>query len=84
LGEGEYEPVRAHHSWDSAHRISGLLLINLQRHSDHHLHPMRRFPPLWRRKFNPRVRAWRKTFYPEIEDWTPYKTMSFPPPRGAG
>lgn len=111
LGDGKYEPVRAHHSWDSAHKVSGLLLINLQRHADHHLHPMRRFPllqiydeseapqlpsgyppmtalamvpPLWRRMFNPRVRAWRRQFYPEIEDWTPYKKGTLPPPRGAG
>ena len=111
LGDGKYEPVRAHHSWDSAHRVSGLLLINLQRHADHHLHPMRRYPllqiydesevpqlptgyppmtamamipPLWRRVFNPRVRAWRRRYYPEITDWSAYKAASNPPPKGAG
>ena len=111
LGEGKYEPVKPHHSWDSAHSVSGHLLLNLQRHADHHLHPMRRYPllqvydesqapqlptgyppltamamipPLWRRRFNPRVRAWRKQFYPEIEDWTPYKQGTFPSPPGAG
>ncbi len=111
LGDGRYEPVRPHHSWDSAHRVSGLLLINLQRHADHHLHPARRYPllqvydeaevprlptgyppmtamamipPLWRRVFNPRVRAWRRRYYPEIEDWRPYKSMALPMPRGAG
>lgn len=111
LGDGKYEPVKPHHSWDSAHRVSGLLLINLQRHADHHVHPMRRFPllqvydeaevpmlptgyppmtamamipPVWRRVFNPRVRAWRKQFYPDILDWGPYKTMSHPSPKGAG
>jgi alkane 1-monooxygenase len=46
LGEGRYEPVGPQHSWDSTHRVSNLLLINLQRHADHHLHPMRRFPLL--------------------------------------
>ena len=46
LGEGRYEPVRPHHSWDSAQIVSGHLLINLQRHSDHHVHPMRHFPLL--------------------------------------
>ncbi|MBU3258855.1 alkane 1-monooxygenase [Roseovarius sp. PS-C2] len=46
LGDGKYEPVGPHHSWDSTHRVSNLLLINLQRHADHHLHPMRRFPLL--------------------------------------
>tara|TARA_R110002111_G_scaffold22916_3_gene52121 strand:+ start:1601 stop:2692 length:1092 start_codon:yes stop_codon:yes gene_type:complete len=111
LGAGVYEPVQPHHSWDSAHRVSGALLINLQRHADHHLHPMRRFPllqiydaalvpqlptgyppmtamamvpPLWRRVFNPKVRAWRKQHYPDITDWTPYKNASNPAPTGAG
>lgn len=46
LGEGRYEPVRAHHSWNAAHRVSNWLLINLQRHSDHHTRPDRRFPLL--------------------------------------
>jgi len=46
LGDGRYEPVAPHHSWDSTHRVSNLLLINLQRHADHHLHPMRRYPLL--------------------------------------
>lgn len=46
LGAGRYEPVGPQHSWDSTHRVSNLLLINLQRHADHHLHPMRRFPLL--------------------------------------
>lgn len=111
LGDGQYEPVKPHHSWDSAHRVSGLLLINLQRHADHHLHPMRRYPllqiydksqvpqlptgyppmtalamvpPVWRRMFNPRVRAWRRQFYPEITDWTAYKEGTNPVPKGAG
>ncbi len=46
LGSGRYEPVGAHHSWNAAHRASNWLLINLQRHSDHHLRPDRRFPLL--------------------------------------
>ncbi len=46
LGEGKYEPVRPHHSWNAAHRVSNWLLINLQRHSDHHFKPDRRFPLL--------------------------------------
>lgn len=111
LGDGRYEPSRLHHSWDSTHAVSNLLLLNLQRHADHHIHPMRRYPllqsydagevpqlptgyppltamamipPIWRRVFNPRVRAWRRQFYPEITDWTAYKTLSLPMPRGAG
>ena len=46
LGEGKYEPVRAHHSWNATERASNWLLINLQRHSDHHARPDRRFPLL--------------------------------------
>lgn len=46
LGAGKYEPVRPHHSWNAAHRASNWLLINLQRHSDHHTKPDRRFPLL--------------------------------------
>jgi alkane 1-monooxygenase len=43
---GRYEPVRPHHSWNANHRASNWLLINLQRHSDHHARPDRRFPLL--------------------------------------
>jgi alkane 1-monooxygenase len=46
LGDGRYEAVRPHHSWNAAHRVSNWLLINLQRHSDHHTRPERRFPLL--------------------------------------
>lgn len=43
---GRYEPVRPHHSWNADHRATNWLLINLQRHSDHHYKPNRRFPLL--------------------------------------
>ena len=46
LGEGRYEPVAPHHSWNASHTASNWLLINLQRHSDHHYKPDRRFPLL--------------------------------------
>lgn len=46
LGEGKYEHVQPKHSWNAAHRASNWLLINLQRHSDHHYKPDRRFPVL--------------------------------------
>lgn len=45
-GEGRYEPVRPHHSWNADFTASNWLLINLQRHSDHHYKPDRRFPLL--------------------------------------
>lgn len=46
LGSGKYEPQRPHHSWNAAQLASNRLLINLQRHSDHHYNPNRRFPLL--------------------------------------
>jgi alkane 1-monooxygenase len=46
LGEGKYEPVAPHHSWNSSQRASNWMLINLQRHSDHHYKPDRPFPLL--------------------------------------
>ena len=46
LGDGKYEHVKPHHSWNSDHRVTNYFLINLQRHSDHHYKPDRRFPLL--------------------------------------
>jgi alkane 1-monooxygenase len=46
LGDGKYEHVQPHHSWNAAQRASNWFLINLQRHSDHHYKPDRRFPLL--------------------------------------
>ncbi|ETX27955.1 alkane 1-monooxygenase [Roseivivax isoporae] len=46
LGEGRYEHVKPRHSWNASHKASNWLLINLQRHSDHHYKPDRRFPLL--------------------------------------
>ncbi len=42
----EYERVRAEHSWDSGNRISNWLLINLPRHSDHHMSAAKRYQTL--------------------------------------
>ncbi|MGR3321850.1 MAG: alkane 1-monooxygenase [Pseudooceanicola sp.] len=46
LGQGKFERVMPHHSWNASHRATNWLLINLQRHSDHHTRPDRRFPLL--------------------------------------
>ncbi len=46
IGEGKYEHVLPRHSWNATHKASNWLLINLQRHSDHHYKPDRRFPLL--------------------------------------
>ncbi|SHI66853.1 alkane 1-monooxygenase [Desulfatibacillum alkenivorans DSM 16219] len=41
--DGSYEEVKPHHSWNSAHRVTNYFLFNLQRHSDHHYRPNRRY-----------------------------------------
>ncbi|KQI70205.1 alkane 1-monooxygenase [Loktanella sp. 3ANDIMAR09] len=46
LGDGKYEHTKPRHSWNAAFKASNWLLINLQRHSDHHYKPDRRFPLL--------------------------------------
>lgn len=46
LGHGKYEHTRPKHSWNAGQMISNYTLINLQRHSDHHYKPDRRYPLL--------------------------------------
>lgn len=44
--DGRYERCRPRHSWNSNHLASNLFLYHLQRHSDHHAHPLRRYQSL--------------------------------------
>ena len=46
LDSGRYETCRPHHSWNSNHLFSNWALFHLQRHSDHHAHPTRRYQSL--------------------------------------
>lgn len=46
LASGRYEPCQPRHSWNSNHGMSNLILFNLQRYSDHHANPTRRYPSL--------------------------------------
>ena len=43
---GRYQRCEPHHSWNSNHVFSNLLLFHLERHSDHHTHPLRRYQSL--------------------------------------
>ena len=43
---GKYERCHPHHSWNSNHIFSNLVLFHLERHSDHHAHPSRRYQSL--------------------------------------
>ena len=85
LGEGRYEPARLHHSWDATHLASNRLLINLQRHADHHARPDRPYPLL--QDHGPEAvpqlpyayvvstilalypRVWRRVMHPRLRAW---------------
>ncbi|WP_428926787.1 alkane 1-monooxygenase [Marinibacterium sp. SX1] len=85
LGDGRYEHVKPHHSWNSARKASNWLLINLQRHSDHHYRPDRRFPLLqtYDEDEAPQLPhgypvmtvaamippVWRRVMNPRVRDW---------------
>ncbi len=85
LGDGKYEHVKPRHSWNSAQKASNWLLINLQRHSDHHYKPDRRFPLLqnYDQAEAPQLpygyplmtmaalspRIWRKIMNPRVQNW---------------
>lgn len=44
--DGRYERTRPEHSWNSNNVVSNVLLYHLQRHSDHHANPTRRYQAL--------------------------------------
>ena len=44
--DGRYERCRPEHSWNANHIASNLILFHLQRHSDHHANPTRRYQSL--------------------------------------
>ena len=43
---GGYEHCQPHHSWNTNYIVSNLALFHLERHSDHHAHPTRRYQSL--------------------------------------
>ena len=46
LPNGRYERVTPRHSWNNNHIVTNLFLYHLQRHSDHHANPTRRYQAL--------------------------------------
>ncbi len=85
LGDGKYEHVLPRHSWNATQQASNWLLINLQRHSDHHYKPNRRYPLLqtYGEEEAPQLPygyplmtmialvpyVWKKMMHPLIRDW---------------
>jgi alkane 1-monooxygenase len=43
---GRREPFAMHHAWNADHRWTNVLLVNLQRHSDHHMHAWKPYATL--------------------------------------
>lgn len=46
LPNGRYEKCQPHHSWNANFIISNVQFFNIQRHSDHHANPTRRYQSL--------------------------------------
>lgn len=85
LGDGKYEHVQPRHSWNASRKASNWLLINLQRHSDHHYKPDRRFPMLqnYSQADAPQLpygypvmtvaamipKVWRRVMNPRVKKW---------------
>jgi alkane 1-monooxygenase len=46
IAPGNYEKVTIMHAWNATHRLSNYFLFKLQRHADHHVHPVRRYQAL--------------------------------------
>lgn len=44
--DGRFERCEPEHSWNSNHTVTNLFLYHLQRHSDHHANPTRRYQTL--------------------------------------
>ncbi|MBN8499735.1 MAG: alkane 1-monooxygenase [Sphingomonadales bacterium] len=52
---GRREPVQRVHTWNTDAMISNMLLLNVQRHSDHHARPMRPYQSLLDEAGGPRL-----------------------------
>ncbi len=55
LADGRYERTTRLHSWNSDYRLSNLFLFQLQRHSDHHESPRRRYAALLHHPESPQL-----------------------------
>ncbi|MDN5760181.1 MAG: alkane 1-monooxygenase, partial [Tomitella sp.] len=77
---GRYERCRPSHSWNSNHICTNVFLYHLQRHSDHHANPTRRYQTLRNMEEAPQLPAgyatmilvavvpplWRKVMDPKV------------------
>lgn len=54
---GRYERCTPAHSWNSDHLVTNVFLYHLQRHSDHHANPTRRYQTLRSMEISPQLPA---------------------------
>jgi alkane 1-monooxygenase len=80
IREGRYEPPTIEHSWNSNFWLSNVILLQLQRHPDHHIHPGRPFTQLQNVREAPQLPSgyaalsiialfpplWRKLMHPRL------------------
>ena len=85
IDDEKYEPTKPFHSWNANHAASNLLLINLQKHSDHHARPNKTYPLLsaYDQNSAPQLpfgypimvvlslipALWRKVMNPKVLEW---------------
>ena len=80
--DGRYVRTDPRHSWNADHTVSNLLLYQLQRHSDHHANPLRRYQTLRHFEESPQLPSgygtmiplaymtpiWRRIMDPKVRD----------------
>lgn len=83
LPNGRYEPVGEYHSWNSDFTVSNLFLFQLQLHTDHHMHAIKRYQTLVSHRQSPQLPGgyptmillamvpflWFKVIDPILEKW---------------
>ncbi len=81
LSPGRYEKVNMRHAWNADQRVTNYFLFKLQRHADHHVHPLRRYQALRHFEESPQLPTgypgmvllalvpplWRKIMHPRLD-----------------
>jgi alkane 1-monooxygenase len=55
LPDGRYERPQPRHAWDAYQWLSNAFLVNLQRHADHHVNPLRPYAALQPQEDSPKL-----------------------------
>lgn len=76
LPDGRYERPQPHHSWNANHTYTNLMLFQLERHSDHHANPSRRYQCLRNFPDLPRLPSGYQGMFPiAYLPWLWYRVM---------